>query len=105
LQSIWYSISHGVINPVRSTIQAAISKCGDGRLRTLLYEAANAMLPRYCGSLALKNWALEIAQRSTLRKARGRVRKAPNGICRWLKFQAKTRTFNRAFFRRQQFIS
>jgi transposase len=48
----------------------SISKCGDGRLRTLLYEAANLMLTRYRGSLALKNWALAIARRSTLRKAR-----------------------------------
>src|ERR1700704_5262027 len=48
----------------------SISKCGDGRLRTLLYEAANVMLTRYRGSLALKNWALDIARRSTLRKAR-----------------------------------
>jgi transposase len=28
------------------------------------------MLTRYRGSLALKNWALDIAQRSTMRKAR-----------------------------------
>ena len=47
-----------------------ISKSGDGRLRTLLYEAANVMLTRYRGSLALKNWALDIARRSTMRKAR-----------------------------------
>ena len=47
-----------------------ISKCGDGRLRTLLYEAANVMLTRYSGSLALKNWALDIARRSTMRKVR-----------------------------------
>src|SRR5499433_1661792 len=42
----------------------SISKCGDGRLRTLLYEAANVMLTRYRGSLALKTWALDIARRS-----------------------------------------
>ena len=48
----------------------SISKCGDARLRTLLYEAANVMLTRYRGSLALKTWALDIARRSTLRKAR-----------------------------------
>jgi transposase len=48
----------------------SISKCGDGRLRTLLYEAANVMLTRYRGSLALKTWALDIAGRSTMRKAR-----------------------------------
>ena len=48
----------------------SISKCGDARLRTLLYEVANVMLTRYRGSLALKTWALDIARRSTMRKAR-----------------------------------
>jgi transposase len=47
-----------------------ISKCGDRRVRTLLYEAANVMLTRYRGKLKLKEWALAIAQRSTMRKAR-----------------------------------
>ena len=47
-----------------------ISKCGDRRVRTLLYEAANVMLTRYKGSLKLKDWAFAIAQRSTMRKAR-----------------------------------
>lgn len=48
----------------------SISKCGDRRVRTLLYEAANVMLTRYRGSLKLKEWALGIAKRSTMRKAR-----------------------------------
>jgi transposase len=48
----------------------SISKCGDRRMRTLLYEAANVMLTRYKGALKLKDWALAIARRSTLRKAR-----------------------------------
>lgn len=48
----------------------SISKCGDRRVRTLLYEAANVMLTRYRGSLKLKDWALAIARRSTMRKAR-----------------------------------
>jgi transposase len=34
-----------------------ISKCGDRRLRTLLYEAANVMLTRYKAPLKLKDWA------------------------------------------------
>lgn len=42
----------------------SISKCGDRRLRTLLYEAANVMLTRVKGALKLKDWALEIAARS-----------------------------------------
>ena len=44
----------------------SISKCGDRRVRTLLY----VMLARYKGSLKLKAWALAIAKRSTMRKAR-----------------------------------
>ena len=48
----------------------SISKCGDRRMRTLLYEAANVMLTRYRGALKLKDWALAIARRSTMRKAR-----------------------------------
>jgi transposase len=47
-----------------------ISKCGDRRVRTLLYEAAHVMLTRYKRPLKLKDWALAIAKRSTLRKAR-----------------------------------
>ncbi len=48
----------------------SISKCGDRRVRTLLYEAANVMLTRYKGQLKLKDWAFAIARRSTMRKAR-----------------------------------
>ncbi len=47
-----------------------ISKVGDRRVRSLLYEAANVMLTRYKGELKLKDWALAIAKRSTMRKAR-----------------------------------
>jgi hypothetical protein len=32
-------------------------------VRTLLYEAANVMLTRYRGALALKEWAMGIARR------------------------------------------
>ena len=48
----------------------SISKVGDRRVRTLLYEAANVMLTRNRGDLALKDWALRIGRRSTMRKAR-----------------------------------
>ena len=48
----------------------SISKCGDRRVRTLLYEAANVMLTRYKRPLKLKDWAFTIAKRSTMRKAR-----------------------------------
>jgi transposase len=55
---------------VQGAISRGISKCGDGRVRTLLYEAANVMLTRYKGQLKLKDWAFAIAKRSTMRKAR-----------------------------------
>jgi transposase len=48
----------------------SISKCGDCRVRTLLYEAANVMLTRFKAPLELKDWALKIAGRSSMRKAR-----------------------------------
>ena len=48
----------------------SISKRGDTRVRTLLYEAANVMLTKYAGQLKLKAWALAIGARSTMRKAR-----------------------------------
>jgi transposase len=48
----------------------SISKCGDRRVRTLLYEAANVMLTRLQPVLKLKEWASAIAKRSTMRKAR-----------------------------------
>ena len=35
-----------------------------------LNEAANVMLTRYGSDLALKDWALRIGRRSTMRKAR-----------------------------------
>ena len=57
-----------------------ISKCGDPRVRTLLYEAANVMLTRYKGQLKLKDWAFAIRARrgrapsSPMSKVRGRSR-------------------------------
>src|SRR3954469_19713923 len=47
-----------------------ISKCGDRRVRTLLYEAANVMLTRCKRPIKLRNWAFAIAKRSNMRKAR-----------------------------------
>jgi transposase len=55
----------------------SISKCGDRRVRTLLYEAANVMLTRYKGRLELKDWAFAIARRSSMRKARHRTGASP----------------------------
>jgi transposase len=47
-----------------------ITKQGDSTVRKLLYEAANSILTRTKASFALKSWALKIARRRGLRKAR-----------------------------------
>lgn len=47
-----------------------ITKQGDGTVRKLLYEAANSILTRSKETFALKTWAMKIAKRRGLKKAR-----------------------------------
>lgn len=47
-----------------------ITKQGDNQVRKLLYEAANSILTRVRQSFPLKTWALKIARRRGLKKAR-----------------------------------
>jgi transposase len=47
-----------------------ITKCGDGTVRTLLYEAANVLLVKISRDSALRSWGLAIAQRSGFKKAK-----------------------------------
>jgi transposase len=47
-----------------------ISRCGDNLARTLLYEAAVVILHRVKRASSLKDWALAIAKRSGMGKAR-----------------------------------
>lgn len=47
-----------------------ITKQGDGTVRKLLYEAANSILTRSRGTFGLKTWAMKIAKRRGLKKAR-----------------------------------
>ena len=47
-----------------------ISRCGDTLARTLLYEAAVVILHRVKRACSLKDWALAIAKRSGMGKAR-----------------------------------
>ena len=49
----------------------SISKCGDRRVRTPLYEAANVMLTRYKGQLKLKDWPRD---RQAINDAQGQSR-------------------------------
>jgi transposase len=47
-----------------------ISKCGDGLVRTGLYEAANILLTRVKGWCTLKAWGLRLAKRVGMQKAK-----------------------------------
>jgi transposase len=59
----------------------SISKRGDVKVRTLLYEAANVMLTRYAAPLKLKSWALAIAARQTRTcQLIGAVRLSPTAL-------------------------
>ncbi len=54
----------------------SISKCGDRRVRTLLYEAANVMLTRYKGSAEAQG--LGLRDRQTIDDAQGADRARPS---------------------------
>ena len=47
-----------------------ISKIGDAGVRTALYEAANVILTRPVRGSDLKTWALGVAKRAGMRKAK-----------------------------------
>ena len=51
-------------------ITGRISKCGDHEVRTALYEAANVILTRPVKASALKSWAMAIAKRAGMKKAK-----------------------------------
>ncbi len=47
-----------------------ISKVGDAMVRTALYEAANVLLSRTTRFSTLKRWALEVAKRCGVKRAK-----------------------------------
>jgi transposase len=51
-------------------VTGGISKVGDAMVRTALYEAANAVLSRPVRFSALKRWAMDIAKRRGLKRAK-----------------------------------
>jgi transposase len=51
-------------------VTGGISKVGDAMVRAALYEAANVMLTRASKFSTLKRWALEVAQRRGMRRAK-----------------------------------
>src|SRR3954454_9346027 len=51
-------------------VTGGISEVGDAMVRTALYEAANVMLTRAGKFSTLKRWALEVAKRRAMRRAK-----------------------------------
>jgi transposase len=51
-------------------VTGGISKVGDAMVRTALYEAANVMLTRTSRVSALKRWAMEVARRRGMKRAK-----------------------------------
>ena len=51
-------------------VTGGISKVGDAMVRTALYEAANVMLTRAVRFSTLKRWALEVAKRRGMKRAK-----------------------------------
>jgi transposase len=51
-------------------VTGRISKTGDALVRTALYEAANVILERTPGETPLRRWALGVARRAGMRKAK-----------------------------------
>jgi transposase len=51
-------------------VTGRISKVGDHEVRVVLYEAANVMLTRPVKGSTLKRWALAVAKRAGMRKAK-----------------------------------
>ena len=47
-----------------------ITKVGDGMVRSILYEAAHTMLTRSCRFSTLKRWAVEVAKRRGMKRAK-----------------------------------
>ena len=51
-------------------VSGRISKIGDGSVRTALYEAAHVILTRPINGGALKSWAMQLARRAGMKKAK-----------------------------------
>jgi transposase len=51
-------------------VTGRISKIGDASVRTALYEAANVIVERPIKGCSLKTWAMGVAKRAGMRKAK-----------------------------------
>jgi transposase len=66
--------------PGETDVSGGISKVGDATVRTALYEAANAMLTRTARVSALERWAMEVARRRGMKRAKVALAREPAGV-------------------------
>ncbi len=67
-------------------VTGGISKAGDAMVRAVLYEAASVMLTRTGKFSALKRWAMEVARRRGLKRAKVALARKLAGTC-WTMWQ------------------
>lgn len=58
-------------------VTGAVSRVGDAMVRTALYEGAHIMLTRGVRFFALKRWAMEVAKRRGMRRAKVALARKP----------------------------
>jgi len=66
----YFGLTPGKYQSGEKDVTGRISKIGDAGVRTALYEAANSMLTRSRKSSDLRSWALAVARRAGMRKAK-----------------------------------
>jgi transposase len=65
-----FTSSKQVFRADETDVTGRISKIGEGHVRAVLYEAANVILTRPVKGGALKSWAMRVAGRAGMRKAK-----------------------------------
>ncbi len=66
----WLGLTPGRYQSGRTDVVGHITKAGDARVRTALYEAATTLIGRITAWSSLKSWGVRLARRSGAKKAR-----------------------------------
>jgi transposase len=65
-----FGLTPGKYQSGETDVTGSITRAGDAMVRTALYEAANAMLSHATRFSALKRWAMDVAKRRGLKRAK-----------------------------------
>ena len=65
----YFGMTPGRYQSGEANLTRRVSKCGDGMVRGLLYEAAKVLLSRSCRPSALKTWGQSLARKTGSKKA------------------------------------